>query len=491
MSELSRNLKDNNGSWYFQKRVPRKLLGHPQLRHKKLILRKLDVKEKPPALSSSTLAALERTRKEINDWLDLLLDQNREQVDQAQLRSAAIAFLNHHDLQPGLKHIPENLAASQAEALEVAVDHKIERSGAFDRYEEELNRLHYEGEPHLFAGDLDPVVEMAWVLINEPPEQGRGKLFSECWELWASNRPAGRPDPKDSNTKKSTSRWDLFIKINGDVLLDQDSAQQGLSKYVAHRNRAIERGEIKGSTVVREVNLVRAILRSAGKSQGLNLNLMTPNILNSSKHFSVQRFPIPESSLLELARLVSGSNTLAPWKELSLLIMMQSSAHQKELISLRNRKLHLNEEYPYIEVSRTIEDNKVVDTLKTDSRERIIPIVYRLDRIKDLVTQTQSDQYVFGSTREKESSNLNNQLNNTLKKFLPQQVHGKITTYGFRHSFKERCIRANINPQLTYMLGGWSGLNPTAENYGKAADYQEELFGASQSINRSLIEQPH
>lgn len=489
MSKLQRNLKNNNGSWYFQKRVPKKLLGHPQLRGKKQILRKLDTKEKPPSISSTTLAALERTREEINSWLKLLLDQNREQVDLAQLRRAAIAYLEQHKLRPGLRYISDELPPTQAEMLELAVEHRIDTSGAFDAYEHELNKLEYEGEPHLFNAEIDPVIEMAWVLINEPPKQGRGKLFSECWEIWAANRPAGRPDPNDSNTKKSISRWQLFIEVNGDLLLDQNSAQQGLTKYVEHRNRAIESGEIKGSTVKRETNLIRAILRAAAKSEGFELNLTTPNILNSTKHYSKQRRSVDEASLLELHDLLSSTDKIPAWKELCMLLMMQSSAHQKELLSLRNEKLHLDGDWPYLEISRTLEDNKIVDTVKTDSRERIIPVVYKLDRIKELIGITQDDLYVFGDIRNKESGNLNNQLNNLLKSLLPKEKHGKLTTYSFRHSFKERCIRANVNPQLTYMLGGWTGLNAIAENYGKAADYQKELFEASLAINQLLIQQ--
>ena len=489
MAKLQRNLKNNNGSWYFQKRVPQKLLGHPQLRGKKQILRKLDTKEKPPSISSTTLAVLERTREDIETWLNLLLDQNREQVELAQLRRAAIAYLEQYDLKPGLRYIPEELTPSQAEMLELALEHKIENSGAFDDYANELKKLQQEGALHLFNADIDPIIEMAWVLINEPPKPGRGKLFSECWEIWASNRPDGRPDPSDSNTKKSISRWQLFIEVNGDLLLDQNSAQQGLTKYVEHRNRAIENGEIKGSTVRREVNLIRATLIAAAKSEGFELNLTTPNILNSSKHYSQQRRPISETSLLELHDLLSSTEKMPAWKELCMLIMMQSSTHQKELFSLRNEKLHLDGDWPYLEISRTLEDNKIVDTVKTDSRERIIPIVYKLDRIKELIRATQDDLYVFGDIRNKESSNLNNQLNNTLKSLLPIEKHGKLTTYSFRHSFKERCVRANVNPQLTYMLGGWTGLNAIAENYGKAADYQKELFEASLAINQLLLQQ--
>ena len=103
---------------------------------------------------------------------------------------------------------------------------------------------------------------------------------------------------------------------------------------------------------------------------------------------------------------------------------------------------------------------------KTKTRPRTIPLVYAIERIRELANNDSSD-LLLGNIANRTESNISAQLNTIIR-----SVNPKATAYSFRHTFKHNAALQNIDLQNVAYLGGWSGskfgLNDIMLNYGKA-----------------------
>jgi len=127
---------------------------------------------------------------------------------------------------------------------------------------------------------------------------------------------------------------------------------------------------------------------------------------------------------------------------------------------------------------------KMEGDLKTKHRRRTIPLVYKVERIKELI-EAEGSEFILGKAAQTTESNISSQIIKLLR-----QVNPELTAYSFRHSFKHNAQRKDINPLNIAYLGGWSGsslnLNEIMVNYGKAGMETPEMLFKLQSVMKSI-----
>jgi len=163
------------------------------------------------------------------------------------------------------------------------------------------------------------------------------------------------------------------------------------------------------------------------------------------------------------------------WKELTILLLAQTSCIASELIRMKKDSVILDQAVPVI---------KMEGDLKTKHRRRTIPLVYKVERIKELI-EAEESEFILGKVAQTSESNISSQIIKLLR-----QVNPELTAYSFRHSFKHNAQSKGINPlDITY-LGGWSGstlnLNEIMVNYGKAGMETPEMLFKLQSVMKSI-----
>ena len=129
---------------------------------------------------------------------------------------------------------------------------------------------------------------------------------------------------------------------------------------------------------------------------------------------------------------------------------------------------------------------KVMGQVKTKNRLRTIPLVYKVDRIRELInTIDPESKYILGAVTNKTESNISKQLKNILEKVNP-----KATAYSFRHAFKNNAQINDIDNQDIAYLGGWSGsslrVNEIMMNYGKKGLETTEMALKLQRVMRRI-----
>ena len=152
-------------------------------------------------------------------------------------------------------------------------------------------------------------------------------------------------------------------------------------------------------------------------------------------------------------------------------ILCQSSTILSELMRLDRKDIYLDGETPYISLCDT--------ELKTNSRERIVPLPFRTERLKELLEEMNEGQssalppsLVKVADKKSEwvtsESNISRQLNDYIK-MCDAQGKG-YTTYSSRHSFKYYLQLSGIDPMDILYLAGWAGDNgqsQTLKHYGR------------------------
>ena len=200
-----------------------------------------------------------------------------------------------------------------------------------------------------------------------------------------------------------------------------------------------------------------AIINQAARLHRLPINIIKPDIQGTEPKERETLSPQEVIAIVELAQDTQ-SAYYKSWKELAILIMAQTSCIASELQRLEKDSILLDSEVPVI---------KVQGKVKTKNRLRTIPLVYKVDRIWELInTIDPESKYILGAVADKTESNISKQLKNILEKVNP-----KATAYSFRHAFKNNAQTNDIDNQDIAYLGGWSGyslrVNEIMMNYGK------------------------
>jgi len=181
----------------------------------------------------------------------------------------------------------------------------------------------------------------------------------------------------------------------------------------------------------------------------------------------------------------------APWKEFVLTILCESSAIMSELMRLERKDIHLDAKTPYINLYDT--------ELKTEERKRIVPIVFRVERLKALLIEMDEGQDSAlppsvttktsdGNTWTTSESNANHALNRYFQ--TPSLKEFGYTTYCTRHSFTLYLKMARTDSNDLLYLCGWSGNSAQSKmlkHYGRQGIGDPQMVAQlAQSVRKAL-----
>ena len=469
-----------NGYLSYQRSIPTDLQDHPAFKGKKLHKASLGTEVKT---DEEIFAARMQRHNEFEALIANLRKANQPLLKARELAKEAKNFLKAYGHDPGDRSAHPLLTDEQNRNIRGAIDLQIDHSGMLDEAREFYNKKDF--------GEIDvnedvpshvQVADEAWKLLNLPKSESKNQtvLLSDCWGIYAEKKEL---DVQDRQLRKTFHRWNYFFDFVGDCVLTNEEIHERLDRYVTHREQcrkdAVKAGKKatpSSSTIHKEINMACAIINQAARLHRLPINIIKPDIQDTEPKERETLSPQEVIAIVELAQDTQ-SGYYKSWKELAILIMAQTSCIASELQRMEKNSIFLDVDIPVI---------KVMGKVKTKNRLRTIPLVYKVDRIRELInTIDPESKYILGAVTNKTESNISKQLKSILEKVNP-----KATAYSFRHAFKNNAQINDIDNQDIAYLGGWSGsslrVNEIMMNYGKKGLETTEMALKLQRVMRRI-----
>ena len=329
------------------------------------------------------------------------------------------------------------------------------------------------------------VAERAWILFTNPAPTAKPVQFGELWPLYERQKQLNMNDRNNINKQV---RWERFHKVVGDDVVTTQVINDGLRIWKEQRLRE---GGVQDQTINKELRQIVAILNHAKREFALDLNWVTPKIEIRTQER--ERPVISPDHYRQIFDDITDTEQrrYAPWKEFILTILCQSSAIMSELMRLERKDIHLEAKTPYINLYDT--------ELKTEDRKRIVPIVFRVQRLKHLLTEMDQGQdsalppsvttkTTDGYTWTTSESNANHALNRYFQ--TPSLSEHGYTTYCTRHSFTLYLKMARTDSNDLLYLCGWSGNSAQSKmlkHYGRQGIGDPQMVSQlAQSVRKAL-----
>ena len=472
-------LTPNNGYWVYQRRVPEDVLGHPYWNDKPLWKQPLNL-----TLDSPTQDVLSRWQ-ELHDLFEDALKNVRERnphiLQEREWRKKAEVHLKMFKLEPSQGSLDSCRTDDECSQKRQMRDWAIEATNAFKTWQEwdqeQQRTAQYEaiGEyPDEMPSDVRLQKE-AWVLFTEASSKKAPTLFGDLWSLYEKGKNL---DMTDRNNKNKKVRWMRFYDVVGDEVFNGQSITDGLRQWrIQQRVRLV-----KDQTVKKELNGIIAVINYAKSELGLLVHYVRPKIdIVTEEH---ERPTINRENLHAIWHSITDESLriYQPWKEFILTILCQSSAILSEVMRLERRDIRLDAEAPHISLYDT--------ELKTKNRKRIVPLPFRVERLRQLLVLMDKGQESalpasivkktdHGWTWTTSESNISHQLNKYFKQGGLQPFG--YTTYSTRHSFKHYLQLKGVDMMDMAYLGGWSGDNQMSR---MMKHYGQHGMGAPEMVKR-------
>jgi len=486
-----KGLTVNNDTFAYVRTIPRALLNHPSFNGRKNYRKQLG----PSSLSDEQIfQSWKQAHEDFEQYIDNLKQVNIDVIDRNDLIKRAEAYLRANNLNVGMLSNDDGLTEQDNQQHQHDIKLMIEHSGIFDELFEHATKESYEEEvsPMRSATSLPAhlqVQKQAWKILTQPAANNKVQyLFSDCWTVYVTKKGL---DESTRATKRVKAIFNNFIKITGDHILNEQTVDFALVRYVDEREAIRDHNITNGNkpspsptSIERELNTLLAIFRVTIKKHRLKITVERPEIREDIA--PIERHTFTAEEQIQLVNTASDTTCpdYQPYKELMLLMMVQSGTHITELLRLKRDKVKLEHEIPHI-----ILDGE----LKTQQRKRVIPIVLKVERIKELASMFEDEsKHFFGKNNvARTPDNYSIQLNKICKR-----VHPNSTSYSCRHSFKHHAQVKGIDTQIVANLGGWSGkdsgLSRQMLSYGASGllntDSLLRLQLAMLQINEHLID---
>ena len=464
MEERLKYTQNNNGIWYYRRKVPLRLKDHPFWNGSAYWSHSLNLRLDAPQ-HQLNLAWNEVDQKFI-DICSNIESRNIPVLNEIELDKRAIAWLEMHNLKPGdadPELLDETKHGERATHRRAFIDQVVAEGPAFEELMEWGKKAHYDREEYVEVPADLKIQERAWVLLNGPKMTHKPVLFGDLWALYENDKQL---DMSDHDNKNKRRRWERFYNTAGDTEVTSESIDTGLRVWLKER---LNGASIKRSTVDKELKNIVAVINHAKRNIPLQVTWTKPDIpLNDE---SKQTPIIRKGDYPRLLELISdeSARAYAPWKEFTIRLMLQSSMILKEILRLDRSRVHLDAKYPFIDLYES--------TTKTAERKRIVPVTQNVPRMIELYEQMDEGQTTAlpSSILATETSNPNAQLNSLFSKVDPVY-----RTYCARHSFKHYLHLSDANHMDVLYVGGWSGqskeMSAMLPHYGQAGIDNPEMI---------------
>jgi len=273
-------------------------------------------------------------------------------------------------------------------------------------------------------------------------------LLSEAFSVYLDNHQKG----KDKNFIASQQmHWDKLINLLGDMPIKAVSRDEA-RKYRDHRLGA----GVAPTTVLREINVIRAVFTKAIRELSLNISNQFSGIeVPKGNRNAKDRIPYTKD---EVQMLVSEALSIDDEQRRIVLVLALTGARLAEIVGLRkadfdptNKSIHIREH--------------ATRSIKTEQSNRVVPLLpIAFEAITKQAIEVRGD-YLFPSYACGEKTNADS-ASATLNKWAKKYVAGK-TMHCFRHALRD-LLRAVMCPEsVAKEIGGWSSSHDVSVHYGQ------------------------
>jgi hypothetical protein len=446
-----RHLTFIKGIPHYQRRFPTDLVSSglaPSANYKQSLKSPVD---KP----SEIIREIDQCNERFERFLKLLRARNLEAESKAEIDQLALTFLENNNLSPSdIANAPDPITAQEA----------IEARGIFNDILDISSEAQYKRVDPQYNSDFLLAQKRAYELLKETSYTKTATL-NMVKSYWIKHKNLSQ---ENKSHRRDIATWDNFISINGgDALLTEEVMEEYLHKFTITRSK-----QIKSSSLQRQITTVMSAVKLYCRNHRIKLNIELPHI---EKDQTTKRSPslLYEEQKLLLEQLKHDK----PWKELYCLIGLHTGWHAKEAVQSIDSDLIFNSKVPRIYVSSESKESR-----KNKARGRTVPLVFRVERIKELVASG-----ALAEIQQKTADNAGAQITKLLKRINPHA-----TMYSMRHTLAHNIESAGERESLKANLGGWSGkeilLSEHMATYGKdSADSIERLLPL-QTAMRNVLE---
>ena len=431
---------------------------------------------------------------------------NHTKLTEAERFKAARSFLAAHHLKPGMFHVDPSVSYVDQEVIsdtslfmlttvfEDMADYSKAENWFYSNAKEpqdKQNRLEALLESETNMPEAIHVQKAAWKLLHENPQSLPSHLlFSDAWATyWPTVAYDGKEKRLIRASEKTKRDWTAFITHVGDQPFTELNANKALYSFLkAELNRPRKdgkTGKLSTASVRRRLVAPKAALNYLNDTEGLGYHIKAPKIRSDGKE--KQTYSIPPDEQVELMKYISNEEApgYAQWKELFILLAIQTGAYASELQRAEHRLLVLDADPPHIVLH---------GRAKTNHRPRVVPLVFGVKRMRYLANLIKdSSGLLLGASNSPERKD-EGQISNELSKMM-KVINPRATPRTLRHSFAHNSDVAGIKETDKSVLGGWSAttfkLNPNQFLYGKQGagnmERLRQLEEACKLINKHLI----
>jgi len=324
-----------------------------------------------------------------------------------------------------------------------------------------------------------------WSMLQESPEkrQRKKKLRSaklyDLWDVYGLYRGDSFPPATKA------PRWLLFVKIVGNVSTNATvQGHQELSRNLnvgleTYKNRRL--AEVKGSTVRRELNDIKAALSHSSGINGWMWIFSKTKISVTQAGAVAVKMPLSlEHQKLLVAYCTSPEHCNEPTSTMGLLYLTGIMFSEVQRMDLATTQRSLNHpSTPYVIVDGIV---------KTKDRRRVVPITVGHTVVAAGIADTLDWFRTVGKSKRGRQM---------LAMLANATGCNDYSSHSLRHAFALNCsINRNVRDMDKINIGGWSagaggGVNtPVNMKYGAASiegEGLDNLYRASLEIHRHLL----
>ena len=401
----------NNGIPYFQKAVPLRLRSR---------LGKATIKIRLAAENGHFAVQCQRlTLKYEALFKALLQDAN---LVPAEAKKAALALLDIYRLKPG-----DGLDELQ---MPEGWDGSFDPTPWLSSFEDDLTGSH-----------VEKVAKAA--LNNKLPV-----LLSEAFAVYLNNHRKGGDKEFVKNQKQ---HWDKLVTHCGDVALEALTRE----KAKEFRDARLFTG-VKTTTLLREINVIRAVINVARDEIPLNIKNQFERItIRGANEDKTDRVPFERP---EVQALLNAATTKDDEKRRIVIVLALTGARLAEIVGLRKQ------DFDSVNACIDIRSHKT-RSLKTKSSPRIIPLLPQALNALNRQMHAGQTEYMFPAYANEittKADSASAALNKWAKTIVPVK-----TMHSFRHTLRDQ-LRAVMCPEsVSKELGGWSTVHDVSVGYGQ------------------------
>lgn len=433
-------LYDNNGSWYYQRKVPDDLqyrLGIKKLSEKLS-------KSKSQSIIQAQRLALSHTQLFDN------LRANEELIVSSQ-KIAAISLLAINGLKPNDGN-QEAIISKKVLADFPYIDTKPH----LNDFQDALDNL------------LQDKVELSYVedMANQALYEPLPVILSEMPEVYLEHHPKGKDK---EHIAKTWEYWNKFMSFSG------DRAAESITRDVAraYKNHRESLG-LKTASVKKDLAIVKAIFNKCILEIPLRMtNPFEKLTISGLEKDAEKRIPFTTNELKAIYK-----ECLAQDDDIRRIIIciLATGARLGEIVGLRKQDIYLDAEIPYIKITEY--GNK---TVKTKNSNRLIPLLPAAIKAIKLQLSEETSDMLFSRYNDGVNKPNADAASAAINKWLKTTLHTTKTTHSIRHSAEDLLRHADITEDIREELTG-RGKQTMSDRYGLGHTMKTKKTALSKSF---------